>query len=104
MRDPAELPGNDAQASAPLGYVVVAFVFSGLLGYGAGVLMSHVAPTNNSSWAGLAVAPLWLLLELFFEILSAALGFRPKLARVAVSIAVVAAFYVAWFSARPMFA
>ena len=53
---------------------IAATAFSGLLGAGAGVLMAHVAPEDKFSWAGLAAAPLWLLLEIVFESVVAIFG------------------------------
>jgi len=50
-------PSND---HATLVRVFVAASISASLGIGAGVLMAYIAPGDKFSWAGLAVAPLWL--------------------------------------------
>lgn len=64
------------------------------------MLMARLAPQNKFSWAGLAIAPLWFLLEFFFEGVVALLGKYTKIVRVASTVAVVAGFYIAWFVFR----
>lgn len=81
-------------------YAIGAVALAGLLGSGSGAAMARIAPQNKFSWAGLAIAPLWFLLELFFESIVAILGAYVKVVRVASTIAVVAGFYVAWFLSR----
>ncbi len=82
------------------GYAVGAVLLAGLLGLGSGVLMARLAPQNKFSWAGLAIAPLWLFLEIFFEGVVAIVGGYAKVVRIVSSIAVVASFYIAWFMFR----
>jgi hypothetical protein len=83
-----------------LGYAVGATVLACILGLGAGAVMARFAPSDDFSWAGLVVAPLWFLLEVFFEITVGVLGYRTKATRVASTIAVLLGFYVAWFALR----
>lgn len=64
------------------------------------MLMARLAPQNKFSWAGLAIAPLWLWLEVFFEGVVALLGAYAKIVRVASTVAIVAGFYIAWFMFR----
>lgn len=73
---------------------------AGLLGLGSGMLMARIAPENKFSWAGLAIAPLWFLLEMFFEGVVAVIGANAKAVRIASTVAVVAGFYIAWFVFR----
>ena len=68
---------------------------------GAGVLMAHIAPGDKFSWAALAVAPLWLAIELLFEVWVALFGSYSRMARVSVTGAVVLGFCAAWFLVRP---
>ncbi|WP_139215502.1 hypothetical protein [Lysobacter sp. cf310] len=88
-------PNNLSLAHA-IGVTVVATV----LGFGSGALMAWIAPSDKFSWAGLAVAPLWLLLEIYFEAVVAILGNKAKATRIASTIAVLAGFYIAWFALR----
>ena len=81
-----------------LGYAVGVTVLAGILGAGSGALMAWIAPSDKFSWAGLAIAPLWLLLEIYFEAVVAILGRRAKVTRVASTIAVLVGFYIAWFA------
>ena len=80
--------------------VLAIAVLACLLGASAGALLGWLAPADKFSWAGLAVAPLWLLLELYFEGVVVALGHRTKAARISSTIAVLVGFYVAWFATR----
>ena len=70
-----------------------------VIGFAAGTVMSRIAPSEKFSWTGLAVAPLWMLLEIFLE---AVIGTAPfsKFMRVTSVIAVLSGFYVAWFLLR----
>lgn len=81
---------------------LAATAFSALLGASAAILMAHVAPGDKFSWADLAVAPLWLLLEIVFEFIVAIFGAYSRVARVSVTIAVLLGFYVVLFSIRPL--
>jgi hypothetical protein len=82
------------------GYAMGVVILAGLLGLGSGALMARIAPLNKFSWAGLAIAPLWFLLEIFFEGIIAIIGVYAKATRIASTVAVVAGFYVAWFVFR----
>ena len=79
---------------------VAAVALAAGLGLGSGALVAYLAPSVNFSWAGLAVLPLWFLLELFFEAVVAVLGARSRATRIASAIAVLAGFYFAWFALR----
>jgi hypothetical protein len=81
-------------------YSIGAVVLAGLLGLGSGAVMARIAPQNKFSWAGLAIAPLWLILEVFFEGVVALLGAYAKAVRIASTVAVVAGYYIAWFVFR----
>ena len=87
---------------AMLGRVFVAATISASLGVGAGVLMAHIAPGDKFSWAALAVAPLWLAIEILFEVWVALFGSYSRMARAWVTAAVVLGFYAAWFLVRPL--
>ena len=76
-------------------------VVAGLLGLVSGALMAHIAPSDKFSLAGLAVAPLWVLLEFYFEGVVSVLRVRSKRMRLFTAVAVLAGFYGAWFAFRP---
>jgi hypothetical protein len=59
--------------------------------------MATLAPTNKFSWFGLALIPVWFLLEMFFELVAAVLGSPNKIFRVLAITALLGGFYVAWF-------
>ena len=99
MTDYTAEPTND---QAALVYVLVAASISGLLGIGAGVLMAYIAPGDKFSWAGLAVAPLWLAIEIVFEFVVGLFGSHSRMARASVTAAVLLGFYAAWFLVRPL--
>ena len=80
------------------GASVARVMLAGFLGLGAGALLAWLAPSDKFSLAGLAVLPLWFLLEVFFE--TVASGANTRVIRVASGVAVVAGFYVAWFALR----
>ena len=81
--------------------VAVATLIAALLSFGLGVFMARIAPAHKFSLGGLAVAPLWLLLEVVFEAVVAIFGSFSRVARVLVTAAVLISFYVAWFVIRP---
>ena len=83
-----------------LAYAAAAALLAAGFGYGAGAFMAWLAPANKFSWAGLIVAPIWFLLELFFEAIVEAVGHRTRAARASSTIAAIAGFYVAWFLIR----
>ena len=87
---------------AMLQRVFFAATISAALGVGAGVLMAHIAPGDKFSWAALAVAPLWLAIEIVFEFWVALFGAYSRIARASVTAAVTLGFYAAWFLVRPL--
>ena len=91
---------TSSSSNPSLGHAIGITVLAGALGLGSGALMAWIAPSDKFSWAGLAVVPLWLLLEIYFEVVVAVLGHRAKVTRIASTIAVLAGFYVAWFALR----
>jgi len=82
------------------GHVFAAVFLAGLFGLGAGTLMARFTPENKFSWAGLAIAPLWLLIEILFEGVIASIGAYTKAVRIASTLSVVVGFYIAWFIVR----
>ena len=83
-----------------IGYAAGAVVLALVLGIAAGALIAKIAPENKFSWAGLAIAPLWFGIEIFFEGVVAVLGAHAKAVRVLSTVAVIVGFYVAWFALR----
>ena len=59
--------------------------------------MATLAPANKFSWLGLALIPLWFLLEMFFELAAAVLGSPSKISRVLAITGLLGGFYVVWF-------
>jgi hypothetical protein len=92
---------HDANGSG-IGPVFVAGAISALLGIGGAVLMTSISPGDKFSWAGLAVAPLWLLLEIVFEFNVGMFGARSRLARIVATTTLLLGFYVTWFAIRPL--
>ena len=80
--------------------VLLAFLLATAFGSLAGWLMATLVPADKSSWLGLALLPLWFLLELFFEGAAAVLGSPGKVARALAIAGLLAAFYVVWFYVR----
>ena len=76
-------------------------VLASIFGLGAGALVAHIAPSNKFSLVGLAFAPVWLLLEVYFEGVVGVLGVGSKSLRLLATIVVLAGFYCAWFAYRP---
>ena len=99
MTDYTGQPSSDQAARV---YVLAAAIVSGLLGIGAGMLMAYIAPGDKFSWAGLAVAPLWLAIEIAFEFMVGLFGSYSRMARASVTAAVLLGFYAAWFLVRPL--
>jgi hypothetical protein len=91
---------SDTPKSQSFDSALRAAAIAGVLGLGSGALMALVAPSDKFSWVGLAVVPLWFLLEIFFEGVVETFGARARMARVASTVAVVAGFYIAWFALR----
>ncbi len=76
---------------------VISALVATALGAGAGWLMATLAPANKFSWLGLALIPLWFLLEMFFELAAAVLGSPSKISRVLAITGLLGGFYVVWF-------
>jgi hypothetical protein len=91
---------SSSPSSPSLGAAIGLIVLAGVLGALSGTLLAWVAPSNKFSWAGIALVPLWFLLEIYFEVVVAVLGNRAKATRIASVIAVLSGFYVAWFALR----
>jgi len=87
-----------APVSPTFTVTVLSIVVAAFLGLCSGALMARVAPPDKFSWAGLAIAPLWLMLEAFFEAVATVFGTRSRAARIATSVSVVGGFYIAWFA------
>lgn len=102
MTDNTVQPKSHYGAAAPVLATLMASVIAALLGVGSGVVMAHVAPGEKFSLAGLAVAPLWLLLEIVFELVVGLFGPYSRFARIAVTASVLIGFYIAWFVVRPL--
>ena len=83
-----------------MGYATATVALAAGLGLGSGALVVWLAPSENFSWVGLAVLPLWFLLELFFECVVAVLGVRSRATRIASTVALLAGFYFAWLTLR----
>jgi hypothetical protein len=81
---------------------ISASAIAALLGAGAGVVMAQVAPGNKFSWAGLAIVPLWFLLDVVFELIVGVFGSYSRFARIAVTSALLLGFYIAWFTVRTL--
>ena len=97
---------TDGQAKqpevSPLGFVATigVLLIATLLGSIAGAFMAWVAPSDKFSWAGIVVAPLWLILEVFLGSVSGAAYALSKVSRALSIMAVLGGFYVAWFYLR----
>jgi hypothetical protein len=79
-------------------HALVASVIAGCVGIVAGAVMARLDPSDKLSWAGLAMAPLWFLLESCFESVSEVASSVSKIARILSSIAAIAGFYIAWYA------
>ena len=73
--------------------VWVAFIF----GVGSCTLITHYVPSDKFLWSGLALMIIWLLLEMFFEIVVGNPGIYSKRIRWASTIALISGFFIAWF-------
>jgi hypothetical protein len=79
-----------------------AAVVAALVGAGAGALMAAITPHDKFTWFMLLLIPVYIVLEWSFEIFVAVIGSHSKTARIAVMVALLAGFYVAWFVVRPL--
>ena len=94
-------PTDGLLAPAPrFRYTAKAVAFALLAGIGSGALMATIAPESKHSLIGLFIAPLWLLLEVYFEFVLVAVGDRPKMAKYAATAVLVVGFYGTWFLLR----
>jgi len=62
--------------------------------------MALIAPYDKFSWIGLAIAPIWFMVDILLGAAGDLLGGRTNGARAAVFIALLAGFYAAWFYGR----
>jgi len=93
---------NDRRPAAFVIAVGAAIVVAGLVGMGAGALMAKIAPEDKFSWVGLAVAPLWLLIEIGFELFVGVFELHSRAARIAGTVSLLLGFYATWFLMRPL--
>ncbi len=89
-----------ASDNSSVKYAAAATALAGLLGLCSGALLAWFAPSDKLSWGGLALLPLWFLLEIFFEGVVGVLGARAGVTRIGSAVAVLAGFYIAWFVLR----
>lgn len=82
--------------------IISAITIAAVLGVGTGVAIAKIAPGDKLTWAGLAVVPLWFLLEIVFEIFVGVFGSYSRFARISITIALLLGFYIAWFVERPL--
>lgn len=75
-------------------------IFAAIIGALSGLLMSLIVPSDQYSWAGLAIVPIWLLLDIYFEGISDIFGHYGKVVRIVSIIALVAGFYVVFLGLR----
>jgi hypothetical protein len=62
--------------------------------------MARIAPSGKFPAAGLLLIPVWLAIEIAFELAADALGAGSRASRTAGSISIVGGFYLAWFLFR----
>ena len=82
-------------------YGSTAVLIAAILGAGSGALMARFAPVDEYSWAGLAIAPLWMVVEAAFESYVELVGYSSRASRILAGVALLVGFYVAWYSLRP---
>ena len=87
---------SESSALPVIGITLLAAV----IGVAAGALFGWLNPPDAFSWAGLTMAPLWLLLEIYFEGVMVALEHRSRVARIYSTIAVLIGFYITWIATR----
>jgi hypothetical protein len=79
---------------------VIALLVATAIGAGSAWLMATLVPSNKSSWLGLALIPLWFLLEALFELAAAALGSPSKISRALAVAGLLGGFYATWFTIK----
>jgi hypothetical protein len=97
--DPMPTDGLLAPASR-LRYTVKAVGFALLAGVGSGALMATIAPESKFSLVGWLIAPLWILLEIYLELVLGVVGDRPKSIKYAAIAVLAAGFSGTWFLLR----
>jgi hypothetical protein len=60
--------------------------------------MARVAPADGLLLASLALIPLWIALEIFFEVVVETLGALGKSARTSAICGLLSGFYITWFA------
>ena len=93
---------NDRRTAAFLVTVGAMTLIAGLVGVGTGAVMAKVSPEDKFSWVGLAIAPLWLVLEIAFEVVVGVFELHSRTARIAGIVALLLGFYITWFLMRPL--
>ena len=83
-----------------LGRAAATILLASILGVALGALFARIAPEDKFSWVGLAMVPLWLLLEIFLEGAVFLRGAQSKYVRLLSTITLLSGFYVAWFAFR----
>ena len=68
-------------------------VAAGVLAFGTGVLVALFVPPGQSSWSGLALLPLWLLVEAVLGLLVVLGSIPSKPDKMSVIVVVLAGFY-----------
>ena len=79
-----------------------AMVVAAALGAGAGATAAARLPSDKFAWTGLALLPLFVLLELFLGRLAVPFDDDRNAARFALAVALVVGFYGAWFGVRTL--
>jgi MFS-type transporter involved in bile tolerance (Atg22 family) len=80
----------------------VAAAVAAALGAIAGGMAASKLPSDKFIWTGFALAPLLILLEVFFKHFVALFGGNSNAARFTLAGALVAGFYVTWFAVRSL--
>lgn len=80
----------------------VATVVAAALGAIAGAMTASRLPSDQFAWAGFALVPLFVLLEVFLKQLVALFGGDRNAARFKLAGAIVVGFYAAWFGVRSL--
>ena len=79
-----------------------ATVIAAALGAVAGGMAASQLPDDKFIWTGFVLAPLLVLLEVFFRRLVALFDGNANVARLMLAGAIVAGFYVTWFAVRSL--
>ncbi|HXX83383.1 MAG TPA: hypothetical protein VEN29_05320 [Casimicrobiaceae bacterium] len=79
-----------------------AMVAAAALGAVAGAMAAAKLPSDKFAWTGLALLPLFVLLELFLRHLAGLFDDDRNAARFALAGAIVVGFYGAWFGVRAL--